>query len=155
MINETDRVYFNAETPYDGHYGLGEQFMRTQNVIMGSYDFAVQGGAVGTINLLDQAGRTIILPINTIIKQVYIDIITPIVSTSNDGTLALTANSSGDLLAAVDGDTLSGIVSGIPTGTANTMVKLTADRTLKMAIAVHAFTAGKFNVFFEYVQSSL
>lgn len=132
---------------------LGSILHRQVGLVVGKYSFAVQGGAVSTINLLTDLTDTnssITLPSGAIIKQVAINILTAIVSTSNDGTLALTANSSGDLLAAVDGDTLSGVTAGIPTGSAANMVKLTADRTLTMAIATHAFTAGIFDVYVEY-----
>ena len=56
-------------------------------------------------------------------------------------------------MAAVDGDTLSGVVAGIPVGTAATAIKLTAERTLSVAIATAALTAGKFIVHVEYVVS--
>lgn len=119
------------------------------------YDFAVHGGAVSTISLDDTDGKDCVLPTGAVITQVYFDILTAFTSTSNDGTIALTANSSGDLLAAVDADTLpltaSHPGSGIPIGTAATMVKLTAQRTITMAIAVHAITAGKANFYIQYV----
>jgi hypothetical protein len=154
MITETQRAFFNKFTPYDGVYGLGEQFKLAKTVVRGTYDFSVNGGAVSTISMLDQASSVIVLPNKAIITQVYIDIVTAMTSAGGTGTIALTANSSGDLKAAVDADTLSGIVAGIPVGTAATMVKCTADRTLSVAIATEALTAGKFNVFVEYVLST-
>jgi hypothetical protein len=153
MISETQRAFWNKYAPFDGVYGLGDQFAIAKTIVRGTYSFAVSGGAVSTISLLDQAGDVIVLPDNAIITQVYIDIVTAMTSTGGTGTIALTANSSGDLLAAVDADTLSGVVAGVPVGTAATMVKLTADRTLSVAIATAALTAGKFNAFVEYVLS--
>lgn len=159
MISEALRTIFNKFAPFDTYdtlqsVGLGNQLSIVPNVVRGTYDFAVLGGAVGSLNLLGPDGNKIVIPNKAIVRQVWIDIITAIVSTSNDGTISVGLNTAIDLLAAVDGDTLSGVTAGIPVGTAATMVKATADRTLTCAIAVHAFTAGKFNVFVEYVLST-
>jgi hypothetical protein len=130
----------------DSGSGLG-----IQKVARGFYDFSVSGGAIGSYSLLpsDQ-----LIPDKAIITQVYIDIITGMTSTGGTGTIALTANSAGDLLVAVDADTLSGVTSGVPVGTAATMVKCTADRNIVLAIATAALTAGKIAVFVEYVISA-
>lgn len=95
----------------------------------------------------------VIIPDNAIITLAYGDIITAFVSTSNDGTIALKAQSSADLLAAVDADTLSGLIALIPVGTAATMIKMTAARELTLSVAVHKMTAGKAVFFVEYVPS--
>jgi hypothetical protein len=113
-----------------------------------------QGGAVGSHNLLDEDGNAVVLPAGAIITQGYLDIITAFTSTSNDGTIALNCNSAGDLLAAVDADTKSGITALVPVGTAATMVKTTAERTLQYTVAVHALLTGKAHVFLDYVLSS-
>lgn len=132
---------------------LGEVLDCQVGVVKAKYDFAVQGGDVGTKNLLDPVDMlsTVVLPDNAIITKAYIDILTAIVSTGNNGTLALTAQSAGDLLAAVDGDTLSGIAACVPDGAVANMIKLTAERTLTMTIATNAFTAGKFVLVVEYI----
>jgi hypothetical protein len=95
----------------------------------------------------------VIIPIKAIITRGYADIITPFVSTSNDGTIALKAQGAGDLLAAVDADTLSNIVELIPDGTAAKMIKMTAARELTVSVATHKLTAGKAVFFVEYVMS--
>lgn len=132
---------------------LGELVKAQKGSVIAIYDFAVLGGAVGAKNLLDENGVTVELPDNAVITNVLIDIITPIVSTGNNGTVALGANTANDLLLAVDGDTLSGVAAGIPVGTAATAVKLTAARTLTMTIGTNAFTAGKFAVLVDFAQS--
>ena len=108
---------------------------------------ATAGKAVGAHAL----GVTI--PDNAIITRGLGDTITAFVSTSDDGTIALHAQSAGDLLAAVDADTLSGIFDLIPVGTAATMIKMTAARELTVTVAVHALTAGKCVFFVEYLIS--
>ncbi len=119
-------------------------------VMKAKWDFAVQGGAVSTINLKDVDGKDAVLPNKAVIRQVIIDRITAPTSAGGAGTIALNANSAGDLLVAVDADTLSAIHAGVPVGTAATAVKTTAQRTLTAAIATEALTAGKIIVFVEY-----
>lgn len=116
-------------------------------VARATYDFAVDGGAVGAIGL----GVTI--PDNAIITRGYWEIITAFVSESNDGTIALHAQGANDLYNAADPDQLSaGSVNElIPDGTAAAMIKLTAAREITLTIAVHDFTAGKAIFFVEYV----
>lgn len=150
MLTSTQKARFDNTSPFEG---LDKVINQKRGVIKCQYDFSTLGGAVGSITLNDENGDTPQLPSKAIITQVYIDIITACVSTSNDGTIALTANSTGDLLAAVDADTLSGVVAGIPVGTAAAMVKCTAARNIVLEIATHALTAGKFNVFVEFVLS--
>ncbi len=111
-------------------------------------------GTVASHNLLNEDGNAVVLPAGAIIKQGWIDIITAFTSTSNDGTIALNANSAGDLLVAVDADTLSGVSTLVPIGTAGTMVKTTADRTIQYTVATHAILTGKAHVFLEFVLSS-
>lgn len=150
MLTAAQKARIASTSPYEG---MDKFVNQKRGVLKLQYDFATLGGAVGSYTLKDENGDTPILPINAIITQGYLDIITACVSTSNDGTIALTANSAGDLLAAVDADTKSGVSALIPVGTAATMVKCTAARSIVLAIATHALTAGKFNVFIEFVLS--
>lgn len=156
MLTEPKRELFDRIRPAGLDNQLGEALQQQVGLLVGKYSFAVQGGAVSTIKLLQDLGSAnsyVSLPNGAIIKQVYIDIITACASGGGTGTIALTANSSGDLKAAVDADTLSGIVAGIPVGTAAAMVKLTAARDITVAIATEALTAGKFDVYIEWVMS--
>ena len=113
--------------------------------VIGVYDFAVDGGAIGDYVLFK-------LPDNTIITNVLFDVVTAFVSTGGTGTVALKANAANDLLSAVDADTLSAIHAGIPVGTAATSVKLTADRDITLSIATAVMTAGKVVVHIEYFE---
>jgi hypothetical protein len=149
MLKAADLLFFQTHGPFEPT--LAKVLHKDVGVLKCTYDFAVDAGAVGSINLKDQNGELAVLPTGAIIKQVMVSIVTAFTSTGGTGTIALTANSAGDLLAAVDADTLSGISSGIPVGTAATMVKLTAQRQLIMAIATAALTAGKADFYIEYV----
>ncbi len=131
---------------------VATQLAKVPNVVKATYDFSVLGGAVGTLVLLGDDGLPVIIPDNAIIKQAYFEILTAFTSTGNNGTIALQSNAAGDLLATVDADTLiTGMNDGIPVNTAATMIKLTADRQLKMVIATNAILTGKMDLFVEYV----
>lgn len=145
VMNSTQRVGFDKF--YAGE--LGQQLASKVHCIKAVYDFAVDGGAVGSINLKDEFGKEIIIPSGAIVKQVMMHIKTAMASAGGAGTIALTLNSSGDLKAAVDADTLSGLVAGIPVGSAATAVAATAQRALVWTIATEALTAGKVWLFVE------
>lgn len=128
--------------PLDGN-------LRTARV---EYDFAVDGGAIGSITLRGQGA----IPDNAIIVDGLIDVITTFTSATDAATVALTANSAGDLKAAVaisNGANPwdAGLKDLVPVSTAATSVKLTADRSLVMAIAGEALTAGKMVIFVNYM----
>jgi len=125
----------------------GTDGLNAKRIARATYDFDVDGGVVSSI------GLGVTLPDNAIITRSFIDIITGMTSAGGAGTIALDSEGAGDLLIAVDADTLSGLVECIPVGTAATMVKLTAARELTATIAGEALTAGKFVLFAEYVVS--
>lgn len=122
-------------------------------VMRAKYDFAKQGGAVGSITLVDSDGQAAQLPSKAIVKQVLIDVITAPTS-GGAATLALTTGQgAGDLLGATAKASFTGLLAGVPVGSAASMIKLTATRTLSLAVATAALTAGKFDVFVEYYLS--
>lgn len=125
---------------------LGTSVYEGHNLVSGIWDFSVQGGAVASFD------TGIHLPNKAIVTQVYTDTITA-VTTSASGTLSLDANTAGDLKAALAAASYSGIQAGVPVGTAATMVKLTAARTITASIATGALTAGKVKFFLQYVIS--
>lgn len=132
---------------------LGSVLQSQRGALRCTYDFAVNGGAVGTVNLKDPDGNDATLPISAIVTQVYIDEVTNVTS-GGAATVSVGANTTTDLLAATAIASFSGIIAGVPVGTAATMVKLTAARTLTASIATAALTAGKLNIFVEYVVST-
>lgn len=118
-----------------------------------TYDFAVQGGAVGTVDLVDPDGNDATLPDNAIITRVFIDEVTNVTS-GGAATIAIGANTTTDLLGATAIASFTGIIAGVPDDAVGNMVKLTADRTLTATIATAAVTAGKLEIFVEYVLST-
>ena len=133
--------------------GLGTQLDQNLNSTTLVWDFAKQGGAVGSINLLEDVNdldSVVKLAAGDVVKQVTVDVVTAMASAGGTGTIALSSEGSGDLLAAVDADTLSGLVAGIPLGAVANMVQMTAERTLRLEIGTEALTAGKINVHVEF-----
>lgn len=111
-----------------------------------TYDTVKYSGAVGTLLL------PVTLPIGTIITGGFVDVDTALTS-GGLATVALGLNTNVDLLAATAIASFTGILPIIPVGTAATMVKLTADRQLRMTIATAALTGGKFDLYLDYRES--
>lgn len=137
---------------------LGTQLAdKKVQVMKASYDFAVQGGSdVASLNLKDTDLKDAVIPKSAIIKQVLIDTITAPVGTN--ATITLAADTPGaDLKAAtaITSYTAGSLQAGTPVGTAATMHKMLADRTITMRVLGNNLTAGKFNVFIEYYLSNL
>jgi len=112
----------------------------------GEYDFAIDGGAAGTITLRSQDGP---IPINAIVLGGYIDVLTACLSAT--GTMQLNSEAAADLLAATAQAGLTlGRKSVIPNFTGASSLKMTADRLVQLVIATAAFTAGKFRLSLVY-----
>jgi hypothetical protein len=119
--------------------------------LQAEYDFAVDGGGTGTITMRGVPGDSLGngLPAAATITGGYIDVETAV--TSATGTVAIQAESAGDILAATGQAGLTvGRKSIIPAGTGATSVKTTVNRALQMVIATAALTAGKFRVVLFY-----
>lgn len=95
------------------------------------------------------------VPANAVIRQVWFFTKTSLVSTGNNGTIAFSCNAANDLFSAADIDASSGVAgqigAGVEVGTAATMLKVTTACNLTATVAVNAFTAGKIDLFVEYV----
>lgn len=114
---------------------------RAPKSVTASYDFAVDGGATGTITL--RGDNTI--PTGSVITGGFVDVETACASAT--GTIAIQAEAAGDIVAtAGEASFTTGRKSVIPAGTGATSVKTTAARNIKIVIATAAFTAGKFTV---------
>lgn len=133
---------------------LGTSVIRDQvRMIKGVYDFSKQGGAIGTVNLLQANGQPAVLPNNAVIVDCLIDVLTA-GTTSASGTIALSSGqTAADLKAALAAASYTGRVACLPVGTAATTIKATADRTMTATIATGAITGGKFNVLVQYIIS--
>lgn len=103
-----------------------------------TYDFSADGGTAGAIALT----TTHTVPDNAIITYAILEVETACTSAGGTGTIAFQAESAGDLLAAVDADTLSGLVDGVPDNTAANAVKMTAATAISVVIGTEDLTAG-------------
>lgn len=156
FTDKTQVALYNARAPFDDTTpppytkGIGNLIHESPNVLKAVYDFSVLGGAIGSVNLVDDLGNAAKLPLGAIITRTFIDVITAPTS-GGSATVALTAQTAGDLKAALAIASLTGLVEGLQTGAISAAVKLTADRQLLATIATAALTAGKFNLFVHYV----
>jgi hypothetical protein len=118
----------------------------------GDYDFSVDGGAISTITLRSKTGP---IPIGSIILGGYADVTTLVAAGGSAGTVAIQAESAGDMIAAASvlGAPWSstGVKSTIPVFTGATAVKTTAERAPAMVIGAFALTAGVFGIVLLYV----
>jgi hypothetical protein len=131
--------------PYTGGYpsGTGIKFAR------GRYDFAVDGGAVGTITITAEK-----IPANAIILGGVVEVDTAVTS-GGSATVAVQVEGAGDIVAAaaVSGAPWSttGRKSVVPAFTGATSVKTTVVRDIAIVIATAALTAGAFDVYLAYI----
>jgi hypothetical protein len=145
-------------------YKLGTLLQQSYNTLYCVYDFATQGGAVGTVNLLSTDLKTpCTLPGKSVVRNGFLDVSTALVS-AGAGTMSVgTGASTTDLLAATGVASLTGQVLLVPRyATVGTFIKLsTANAVVNgvnrnayqptVSIASAAFTAGHFRVFIDYV----
>lgn len=152
MLNATDQAINNKFAPREG---LGDILFNQVGLLVGTYDFAVQGGATGTILLLDvNTGKKIELPVGAIVTKSYIDVQTPC-TTSDAGTVALTTGQTAvDIMAATAAASVTGILAGVSVGTAATMKKISSTVKNPAAVIANNITGGKFRVYMEYVLSA-
>ena len=145
-MNQRDALSFS------GTQAGNELILRKKHVMRAKYDFSVSGGAIGAISLLDENGKAAIIPNKAVITDAMIDVITAPTS-GGSATIAIGVNTTTDLKGATAYGSYTGIVAGVPVGTAATAVKTTADRTVTATIATAALTDGKFYVLIEYMLS--
>lgn len=134
---------------------LGTLVNRTSNLLIAKYSFAIQGGSTAAdISLLTNLANSkslAKLPNKAIIKNVYLEVLTQPVS-GGSATVALNSLAAADLLAATAKAALPvGFKQGIPTGATTTFIKLTSEKTIKATVGTSPLTAGKFNVYIDYV----
>jgi hypothetical protein len=133
--------------PYTGGYpqATGVQCVR------GRYDFAVDGGAVGDIDLTTSAA----VPANAIVLGGFVEVDTALTS-GGAATVAVKVEGAGDIVAAaaVSGAPWSttGRKDIVPDFTGSAMVKTTAARTVQATVGTAALTAGAFDVVLFYTE---
>lgn len=118
--------------------------------IRGRYDFAVDGGAVGSIDISAAS-----IPAGCYILGGFAEVDT-VATSGGAGTLAISVEGAGDIVAAaaVSGAPWSttGRKSVVPVFTGATTVKTTAARKIKAVIAAADLTAGVVDVVLFYVR---
>lgn len=133
--------------PYQGGYPRATDM----KVVRGRYDFAVDGGAVGDIDLTLDAQ----IPANAIILGGFVEVDTAPTS-GGSATVAVKVEGAGDIVAAaaIGGAPWSttGRKSVVPVFTGATSVKTTAARKIQATVATAALTAGVFDVVLFFVQ---
>lgn len=121
----------------------------------GEYDFAVDGGAIGTITLRSAGGSTLgnSIPSGSVITGGYLEVDTAVTSGGTPA-VAIQVEGAADLVAsgtlAAAGLASTGRKSIVPAFTGATSVKTTAARSIVLTVATAALTAGKFRVVLWY-----
>jgi len=120
-----------------------------KRTLRATYNFAVNGGAIGSIPL-----SQVSLPAKAIITKVLVDVITAPTS-GGSATVGLQILTADDLLAATAIASLTvGLHDGVPANTAATSIKNGSSALpINVEIATAALTAGEFVVFVEYMIS--
>lgn len=118
-----------------------------------TYDFAVDGGAIGLITPTDSPS----IPLGAIIVGGVIDVTTTLTS-AGAATIAL-GTSAGSSAASLKAATAvatwaAGLLAVVPLFTAASMFKLTAEGKLTLTVADFALTAGKFDVIVFYTMGN-
>ena len=118
--------------------------------IRGRYDFSVDGGAVGDIELSAEE-----IPAGAVILGGFVEVDTAVTGNTN-ATLAIKVEGAGDIVAqaAVSGAPWSttGRKSVVPVFTGTTTVKTTTARKIVATVGTAALTAGVVDVVLFYVQ---
>jgi hypothetical protein len=151
----------------------GSQILRrSKRTFKGIYDFAVQGGAIGTIGLYDPVFGKLValsLPASFILTDIIIDCVTALTS-GGAATVAITSGqSAGDILTATayNAAPFTGVItcsaaSAASFGAANTSTAIKVPSTqaspgsaVSLVIAAAALTAGQVVVHLEGFLSDL
>lgn len=133
--------------PYTGGYPT----VGAIKSVRGRYDFAVDGGAVGDIELSAN------LPANAVVLGGFVEVDT-VPTSGGAATVAVKVEGAGDIVAAaaISGAPWSstGRKDIVPDFTGSAMVKTTEARKITATVATAALTAGVFDVVLFYVSMS-
>lgn len=124
--------------------------------VKATWSYADQGGAASSdLTLHDAQGNAVTLPTGAIIRDCLIDVVTQPASSTGSATLAFSSKAVADLkaAAAVASYTTTTPIVCLPVGTVGTMIKTSSELTLKVRTGSEALTAGKINLWIEYVLS--
>lgn len=144
----------NRASSLDRKYAVGTYLGNGPFGVKAVWDFAVSGGAANTdITLKDAEGVAVTLPTGAIIRDCLISVATQPTSSTSSASMAFSSKAVADLKAAtvVASYTTTTPIVCLPVGTVGTMIKLASEATLKVRIGSEAATAGKINLWIEYV----
>lgn len=128
--------------------------LQPARMVRATYDFSVDGGAISTI------GSGVTLPDNAIVTKCWYEVSTTFTSSTDAATIAINIPTDGDLQAAIaisdvtnpyDAGLIACDTKGTDSNDPSTFIKTTAAREISWVIAVETLTAGKLQLFLEYV----
>lgn len=150
-------VQLNKRGSADRRHASGTHlYNATQLGAKATWDFDKSGGAANTdIAMLDKEGRKVTLPANAIITNCLIDVATQPASSTGSASIAISSSAVADLKAATfpAGYTTGAPLACIVEGTLGNMIRTSSELTLKVRTGSEALTAGKINVWVQYVLS--
>lgn len=136
-----------------GTFKVGtSQFVGRTKYARAFYDFAVDGGAIGTVTM---RGDTI--PSGAVLLDSFVEVTTAFTPTTTT-TVALTVQSAGDLRAAALTNaspadiSTTGVKRLLVAASNASPVKATADRSVSLVIAAGTVTAGVCSVVVAYIE---
>lgn len=131
--------------PYTGGYPTLDV-----KAVRGRYDFSVDGGAIGDIDLT----RSAVIPAGAYVIGGWVEVDT-VPTSGGAATVAVKVEGAGDIVAAaaISGAPWSstGRKDIVPDFTGSAVVKTTAARKIQATVATAALTAGVFDVVLFYV----
>lgn len=151
---------FNRMNPVSRKYNLGTHLVDAQSWgTRGQWSFSDQGGAAGQdLFLHDVDGQNVSIPKGAVLTDCYLDVVTAPTSSTSSGSIAWSSSDAADLKAAtfVSAYTIGSLIHCTkPSGsyTSATMIRFTSEGFLKVRIGSEALTAGKINVYLQYILS--
>lgn len=128
-----------------------------RELAVATFDTAANDSAGVANTAIGAHGLGVYLPTKAIVTRAWYDNVTAPDSAAHTATIAIKIQAANDLKTAtlVSDATFTtlGANEGVPDGTAAKMIKLTAVREIVVTTAVQVLTAGKLNIYVEYVLS--
>jgi hypothetical protein len=120
------------------------------NLVQVTYNFAVNGGVKDV-----PIGLGVFIPKNAIVTRAYYDVITAFTSSTSTATISMEVQGTEDILgdAIISSVGTSGLHEGIEDGTMANAIKTNMEREVMFNITTQNLTAGKLNLYLEYVVS--
>lgn len=125
--------------------------------VIAIYDFSIQGGAQGNIDLIDQNANPISMPVNILIKNMFIEVIDATTSGGVAGIEIQGPAAAFTVINGADNGTFNSVGSVVAsnqiTSDPATYFRSVATGAPYITISGNDLTAGKLYVYIEYVQS--